>query len=90
MKESLEKDFWRKFSFSGNIVCSETWLCEDMLMVEYPCGLTLDVGFYNGIFKVYVIKDSDWLSPVAEYVCKNAEDLEKIIKLAVGYAEAVL
>lgn len=30
MKDSLSKDFWEKFSFSGDVTYSETYLDEDM------------------------------------------------------------
>lgn len=45
--DNISGDFWEKFRFFGNVKYSETWLDEDMLMVEYPEKLTLDAGFYN-------------------------------------------
>lgn len=87
MQDSLNNDFWKKFSFSGNIKYSETYLDEDMLQVEYPEKLILDAGFYCGIFKVYIIWDNNWQSPVAVYSCKTVENFEKIINLAIEQVE---
>ena len=84
---NLSGDFWKKFSFSGNILYKETWLDEDMLMVEYPEKLTLDAGFYNGTFIIYIIWDNNWQSPVAQYTCKTVENFEKLICLAIEQVE---
>lgn len=86
--ESLNKDFWNKFSFSGNVTYSETYLDEDMLQVEYPEKLMLDVGFYHGIFKVYIIRDFNWKTPVAEYSCRTVKEFEKIINIAIKRIES--
>ena len=87
MQDSLKNDFWEKFSFSGNVKYSETYLDEDMLQVEYPEKLILDAGFYCGIFKVYIIWDNNWQSPVAVYSCKTVGNFEKIINLAIEQVE---
>ncbi|MDE6538718.1 MAG: hypothetical protein K2K66_00865 [Ruminococcus sp.] len=87
MEDSLNEDFWEKFSFSGNVKYSETYLDEDMLMVEYPEKLILDAGFYCGTFVVYIIWDNNWQSPVAVYSCKKIENFEKIINLAIEQVE---
>ena len=87
MPDSLNKDFWKKFSFSGNVTYSETKLDEDMLQVEYSGKLILDAGFYHGTFSVYIIWDNNWQSPVAVYSCKTVENFEKIINLAIEQVE---
>jgi len=85
--DSLSDDFWEKFSFSGNVLYKETWLDEDMLMVEYPEKLILDAGFYSGTFRINIIWDCNWQSPVAEYTCKTVENFEKLIYLAIEQVE---
>lgn len=87
MEESLNNDFWEKFTFSGKVTYSETWLDEDMLQVEYPAKFMLDAGFYHGTFVVYIIWDNNWQSPVAVYSCRKAENFEKIIRLAIEQTE---
>lgn len=87
MEDSLNEDFWKKFSFSGNIRYSETYLDEDMLMVEYPAKLILDAGFYHGTFRVFIIWDNNWQSPVAVYSCRKTENFEKIVRLAIQQIE---
>ncbi|MDE6427110.1 MAG: hypothetical protein K2K89_13395 [Ruminococcus sp.] len=87
MENSLNKDFWEKFSFSGNVTYLETELNEDMLQVKYPEKLILDAGFYYGTFVVYIIWDNNWQSPVAKYTCKTVENFEKIINLAIEQVE---
>ncbi|MDE6832919.1 MAG: hypothetical protein K2J39_01530 [Ruminococcus sp.] len=87
MQDSLNNDFWKKFSFSGNVTYSETEIDEDMLQVEYPEKLILDAGFYCGTFIVYIIWDNNWQLPVAVYSCRTVENFEKIINLAIEQVE---
>lgn len=81
--EKLSPDFWDKFDFSpGEIEYIETCADEDMLMVEYPEKLILDVGFYQGVFGIEIIWDNNWQAPVAEYLCRTEQDLEKLMNMA--------
>lgn len=82
--EDLQSDFWDLFDFSnGRIVYSEIMIDEDMLLVEYPNKLILDVGFYSdAFFRVQIIWDYNWQLPVAVYTCKKADNLSKIVNIA--------
>ncbi|MGE8069733.1 hypothetical protein [Pseudomonas sp. NPDC089569] len=57
------------FLENGDLCSQVDCLKEDMLQVEYPSSLLLDVGWYpsfdpNGSFQVRVIKNYDWSQPV--------------------------
>ncbi|MGN0587367.1 MAG: hypothetical protein ACI4JF_08785 [Oscillospiraceae bacterium] len=81
--EELSTGFRDKFDFSpGEIEYIVTFADEDMLMVEYPEKLTLDVGFYQGILGIKIIWDNNWQTPVAEYLCRTEHDLEKLMNMA--------
>ncbi len=81
----LAKDFWSRFDFEkGKIKCNQTHLCEDMLQVEFSNNILLDVGYYNGIFKIYIIKDFNWEETMAQYICKDEKSLEKNMNLALN------
>ncbi|MCP1517353.1 hypothetical protein J2Y74_001663 [Pseudomonas migulae] len=56
-------------------------LKEDLLQVEYPTTLLLDVGWYpsfdiTGCFQIRVIKDFDWSTPL---FLSNADSIESLI-----------
>ncbi|HAO6439123.1 TPA: Appr-1-p processing protein [Listeria monocytogenes] len=40
---------------------------EDILQVQYPDDLLLDVGFYGKQYKIFVIKDLNWEEPEKAY-----------------------
>lgn len=94
-KCSLPENFWNGFDFgNGKVKCHETYLCEDMLQVGFPDNILLDVGYYNRVFKIYIIKNYNWENPIMQYMCKSPKELKfyvnislKIIKNKVGSYE---
>ncbi|MBC1375081.1 hypothetical protein HCB45_09125 [Listeria sp. FSL L7-0091] len=56
---------------------------EDILQVQYPNDLLLDVGFYGEQYKIFVIKNLNWEEPVVVYALTDFNDmlyyLQKII-----------
>ncbi|WP_246414945.1 hypothetical protein [Listeria farberi] len=58
-------------------------LKEDILQVQYPNDLLLDVGFYGEQYKIFVIKNLNWEEPVVVYALTDFNDmlyyLQKII-----------
>lgn len=61
-------------------------LKEDLLQVEYPDNILLDVGWFpsfdiDGHFKVQVIKEGDWENPLWQ---KDANDYETLIGVLGG------
>lgn len=87
--DKLSRDFWKRFDFSpGEVTFTSECLDEDMLEVEYPDKLLLDVGFYCSAgfihceFGIMIIWDNDWGTPVADYRCTTEEDFEKLMHMA--------
>ena len=65
-------------------------LKEDMLQVEYPENILLDVGWYpsfdpEGTFQVRVVKDFQWDVPEAIFFAKTIGDLALEIAKARGF-----
>jgi hypothetical protein len=46
-----------------------------MVLVEYPHGYVLDVGWYGDCYKIYIIRDNDWHVPVAKYNALTDEEM---------------
>ena len=56
-------------------------LKEDMLQIEYPDDVVLDIGWYpcfdiKGSFKVMVIKGTDWENPIYTSSAKDVDELK--------------
>ena len=75
----MNKD-WTKIDFSPGII---TWIennkQEDMLQVLYPDNYILDMGWYEKIFRIYIIHDNDWVNPVFSYSVDNEDDLAEAL-----------
>lgn len=88
-KCSLPENFWNGFDFgNGKVKYHETYLCEDMLQVEFPDNILLDVGYYSGIFRIYVIKNYSWENPIMQYTYKHAEKSELYINDALKFIKS--
>jgi hypothetical protein len=71
-------------------------LQEDLLQVEYPNGLVLDVGWYQsaarsetisgrgagGAFRVLAVRSNDWKDPIFSLYARDFSELHKAIVLA--------
>ena len=62
---------------------------EDLLQVEFPRTLLLDVGWYGeyptGQFIVYILLNQNWSNPVWRRETSSTADLREILKDAVQY-----
>lgn len=70
-------------------------LQEDLLQVEYPNGLVLDVGWYQsaarseiissegagGAFKILAVRADDWSDPILSVYARDFDELHKAIVL---------
>ena len=62
---------------------------EDMLQVHFPKNYVLDMGWYDGVYRLYIIKDYNWESPFYLYSTEKESELfsalndckERILKL---------
>lgn len=74
----------------GSVALTWDSLKEDMLQVEYPENILLDVGWYpsfdpEGTFQVRVVKDFQWDVPEAIFFAKTIGDLALEIAKAQGF-----
>ena len=53
---------------------------KDLLQVEYPNNVLIDVGWHTDSFIVSVAKNYNWENLIIKKKCKNIEELEKILK----------
>lgn len=72
---------------NGNSELSFEFLKEDMLQIEYPKNILLDVGWYpsfdpSGAFQVRIIKKFRWASPEALLIAKSTNELVILIEKA--------
>ena len=68
-------------------------LKEDMAQVSYGAHLVLDIGWYpsfdaNGSFRVVVVRDERWDSPIYSDVCDSWESLKQSVERAVRAANS--
>ena len=61
-----------------------------MLQVDYPSNFVLDMGWYEKVYKIYIIKDFEWSNPVAQYTTQNADKLFDLLTKAVRHIETEL
>lgn len=64
-------------------------LKEDMLQVSYPDESLIDVGWYpsfdpEGKFRVVVVRDFNWESPIYRVWCASVADLREALLEAVA------
>ena len=81
---------WSTIDFApGDIDYIDTYKKEDMLQVHFPMNYLLDMGWYDGVYRLYIIKDNDWKSPIYLYSTEQESELfgalndckERILKL---------
>lgn len=64
-------------------------LKEDLLQVKFGDQYLLDIGWYpsflrDGCFRVLVVEEYEWNTPVLERTAKSIGELEQVIKECVG------
>ncbi len=65
-----------RIDFSPGVVeWMEDSIQEDMLQVIFPNKYILDMGWYNTLFKIFIIHDNDWVNPVYTYSVDKEDDL---------------
>ncbi|WP_145035821.1 hypothetical protein [Paenibacillus sp. Y412MC10] len=80
---------YNPYKLSPNDMTDIKWLNEDMLQVAYPMEYTLDVGWYSksftlkGIFRICIVKEHRWDSPVYEQEYKSVSELYELMKIAI-------
>lgn len=94
--------FLSSFDFRGGIVIyndldvEDLYLKEDLLQVEYAVNefskILVDLGWYGdeaeqkGIFKILVLKDSDWDNPIYTMEFESLDDLRIYLNDAIEFA----
>lgn len=64
-------------------------LSEDLLQISFNNNKILDVGWYpdlevDGFFKIVVIKDMNWESPIIEKECRDISSLKENISIIIS------
>ena len=81
---------WSTIDFAPGVIdYIDTYKKEDMLQVHFPMNYVLDMGWYDGVYRLYIIKDNDWESPIYLYSTEKGNELfsvlndckERILKL---------
>lgn len=84
-------DAWTEVNFlSGHVSWMDHTPQEDMLQVEYPNDLVLDMGWYGGEYAIYIVKDFEWDAPFAKYATQDADSLFELLEKAVSRIEGEL
>ena len=79
---------WRYVDFgTGKVIFLDVTRKEDMLQVEYPNGLLLDMGWYQNRYIIFVIHNFDWTHPVQQYETTETNQLPALLTEAVCLAE---
>ena len=82
-------------NFDEDFSNQENCLLEDLLQISYADGYLLDLGWYpefdaNGNFKMQVIKDGNWDSPIYFRECREKNDLIQCISDADIFIQSLL
>lgn len=81
---------WYKVDFgSGKVIFLDDTPKEDMLQVEYPNNLLLDMGWYQNRYIIYIIQDFDWEHPVKQYETTKRNQLPELLVEAVYSIEQI-
>jgi hypothetical protein len=86
---------WKIEFDSNGFEKDENWLknaekTEDILQLShiYQKGTLIDVGFYNGNYKVYLISENDWENPKEIFESEKADLIsEKVYEWIEKYAK---
>lgn len=77
---------WMKIDFAPGKI---TWMTtdadyrqEDMLQVEFPGSVILDMGWYEGTgsYKILVVRDYNWDSPVYSVSTDDESKLKELLE----------
>ena len=82
---------WSKVNFgSGKITFLDEIQKEDMLQVEYPNQLLLDMGWYRTKYLIQIVQNDDWEHPIKQYRTKEKQQIQVLLGKAVQYMEQVV
>ena len=79
---------WSKMDFdTGKVIFLDATRKEDMLQVEYPNCILLDMGWYQDRYIISVIHNFDWAHPVQQYETTETNQLPTLLTEAVRLVE---
>ena len=79
---------WLKIDFgTGKVTFLDAMRKEDMLQVEYPNRLLLDMGWYQERYIISIIQDFDWTHPITQYKTTEGNQLSTLLAEAVRLVE---
>lgn len=67
-------------------------LSEDMLQVQYPNEILLDIGWHFGLkgFLITTVENLSWENPIEKRLCKDMNSLERNLYECLGNIERIL
>lgn len=74
---------------AGRVIFLDEMKKEDMLQVEYPNQLLLDMGWYQNVYMICIIRDFDWEHPIIQYTAADKKRLPDLLAEAVRCVEEV-
>ena len=79
---------WLTIDFgTGKVTFLDAMRKEDMLQVEYPNRLLLDMGWYQDRYIISIIQDFDWTHPIKQYKTTEGNQLSTLLAEAVRLVE---
>ncbi len=71
---------WSTIDFAPGVIdYVDTYKKEDMLQVHFPKNYVLDMGWYYGVYRLYIIKDYNWESPIYSYSTEKESELFSVL-----------
>ena len=71
----------------GVIDYIDSYKKEDMLQVHFPMNYVLDMGWYDGVYKLYIIRNYNWETPIYSYSTEKESELFNVLN---GCKERIL
>ena len=71
----------------GVIDYIDSYKKEDMLQVHFPMNYVLDMGWYDGVYKLYIIRNYSWETPIYSYSTEKESELFNVLN---GCKERIL
>ena len=63
----------------GVIDYIDSYKKEDMLQVHFPMNYVLDMGWYDGVYKLYIIRNYNWETPIYSYSTEKESELFNVL-----------
>ena len=84
----MRDENWSTIDYAPGVIdYVDTYKKEDMLQVHFPMNYLLDMGWYDGVYRLYIIKDHNWEDPIYSYSTEKESELFSVLN---GCKERIL